>query len=245
MSQWLFDLGNTRLKFAPLADGRAGPAQVWAHQDQQRPLPEPAQLPAGECAWVASVADPVLRDGLIERLGARFARVEVAASRARCGRLRSGYAEPARLGVDRFLALLACAAQPRDCLVVGVGTALTVDLLDRSGQHHGGLIAPSPTSMRQAMHLRARHLPAEGGTPSLFADNTADALQGGVVGAALGLVERSLSQGEARLGRRPALVVHGGGAPPLLAQLGDVDHIPGLVLDGLAQWALLQPAASR
>ena len=245
MSQWLFDLGNTRLKYAPLEGGRAGSVQVWAHQDQQRPLPGPEQLPGGDCAWVSSVADPALRDGLVERLQARFGRVAVASSQASCGRLRSGYAQPERLGVDRFLALLACAAQPRDCLVVGVGTALTVDLLDRDGRHHGGLIAPSPTSMRQAMHLRARHLPAEGGRACAFADNTADALQGGVVAAALGLVERSRHQAAGLLGRMPALVVHGGGAEPLRPALGDADHIPALVLDGLAQWAQLQAPASR
>ena len=41
MSQWLFDLGNTRLKYAPLQQAAAGPVAVWAHQDQQRPLPDP------------------------------------------------------------------------------------------------------------------------------------------------------------------------------------------------------------
>lgn len=245
MSQWLFDLGNTRLKYAALEPGGAGAVEVWAHQDQERPLPEPAQLPQGACAWISSVADPALRDALVARLSGRFAQVEVVASQARCGRLRNGYAEPARLGVDRFLALLACAQQARDCLVVGVGTALTVDLLDREGQHHGGLIAPSPTSMRQAIHLRARHLPAEGGQVSLFADNTLDALQGGAMGAALGLIERSVLQAARQIGRSPVLLVHGGGAEPLLPYLRDVHHVPGLVLDGLAQWALLHGQGNR
>lgn len=59
MSQWLFDLGNTRLKYAPFDGQGVGPVAVWAHQDQQRPLPEPAQLPAGSTAgW------PVWRTGL-------------------------------------------------------------------------------------------------------------------------------------------------------------------------------------
>jgi type III pantothenate kinase len=245
MSQWLFDLGNTRLKYAPSLGGVAGEVAVWAHQDQQRPLPEPAQLPGGDVAWLASVADPVLRDQLRARLGERFARVELATSIAQCGRLRNGYAEPEKLGVDRFLALLACSQWQADCLLVGVGTALTVDLLAADGQHHGGLIAPSPTSMRQAIHAKARHLPVDGGQINDFANNTLDALAGGSLGAALGLIQRSLGQATARLGRVPQLVVHGGGAEQLLPYLFDVRHVPTLVLDGLAAWALHQNPASR
>lgn len=245
MSQWLFDLGNTRLKYAPCDGQGVGPVAVWAHQDQQRPLPEPAQLPAGSTAWLASVADQALRDQLRQRLLQRFERVELASSSARCGRLRNGYAEPERLGVDRFLALLACAQWQRDCLLVGVGTALTVDLLAADGRHHGGVIAPSPTSMRQAIHVKARHLPAEGGQMVDFADNTLDALAAGSLGAALGLVQRSLGLARERLGRLPQLVVHGGGAGQLLPALHDARHVPALVLDGLAAWALHQPAGSR
>ena len=240
MSQWLFDLGNTRLKFAPRQSQGAGPVHVWTHQDQERPLPELSDLPRGSVAWVASVADPQLRDRLVSRLAQCFDRVEVAASQAGCGRLRSGYADPSRLGVDRFLALLASSQAARDCLVVGVGTALTVDLLGADGRHHGGLIAPSPTSMRQAMHLKAAHLPATGGQEVAFADNTLDALAGGSLGAALGLIERCLRKGTALLGVPLDLVVHGGGADPLLPHLPMARHVPGLVLDGLSAWAVQQ-----
>lgn len=245
MSQWLFDLGNTRLKYAPCSATGAGPVQVWAHQDQQRPLPDIDHLPGGEVAWLASVADPSLRDALQQRLQQRFARVHLAASSALCGRLRNGYADPHRLGVDRFLALLACAEQARACLLVGVGTALTVDLLAADGRHRGGLIAASPTSMRQALHQRARHLPADGGQAVDFADNTLDALAGGSLGMALGLVERSLRQGTALLGSEPELVIHGGGALPLLAGLPQARHVPSLVLDGLARWAVHQQDTNR
>lgn len=238
MSQWLFDLGNTRLKYAQCHAGAAAQVQVWAHQGQQRPLPDSGQLPAGEVAWLASVADVRLRDELVNRLRQRFARVELASSSAACGRLRSAYAQPERLGVDRFLALLACAQAARACLLVGVGTALTIDLLAADGQHQGGLIAPSPTLMRQALHARASQLPAEGGRVVDFADNTHDALAGGSLGMALGLVERSLRQGRLQLGTTPELVIHGGGAAPLLPLLGPARHVPSLVLDGLAQWAV-------
>src|SRR3546814_11073540 len=66
---------------------------------------------------------------------------------------------PSRLGVDRFLALLGAHARGVGAtMVVGVGTALTVDWLDADGRHRGGRIAPSPTLMRDALHARAARL---------------------------------------------------------------------------------------
>ena len=99
--------------------------------------------------------------------------------------------------------------------------------------------------MRQAIHAKARHLPAEGGQMVDFADNTLDALASGSLGAALGLVQRSLGQARERLGCLPQLVVHGGGAEQLLPALHDARHVPALVLDGLAVWALHQMAGNR
>src|SRR3546814_20228982 len=69
------------------------------------------------------------------------------------------FRSPSRLGVDRFLALLGAHARGVGAtMVVGVGTALTVDWLDADGRHRGGRIAPSPTLMRDALHARAARL---------------------------------------------------------------------------------------
>lgn len=236
MSDWLFDLGNSRFKFAARHARGAGAMQAWAHGAEAMDAAAVAALPRGDTAYVASVAAPALTAAVLDALRARFGQVRVARSAAACAGVRIAYAQPDRFGVDRFLALLA-AHGAGDVLVVGIGTALTVDLLDRHGQHHGGRIAPSPTTMRQALQQRAAQLPAEGGTYREFADDTADALASGCDGAALALIERSLQQGQALLSRRPRLLLHGGGAPALLPWLDAAEHRPSLVLDGLALWA--------
>jgi type III pantothenate kinase len=120
--------------------------------------------------------------------------------------------------------------------VVGVGTALTIDLLDGAGRHHGGRIAPSPTLMREALYRRAPQLPASGGHAIDFADDTADALASGCDGAALALLVDSRERATQRLGLAPHLLLHGGGAQALLARLPDAVHAPALVLEGLACW---------
>jgi type III pantothenate kinase len=118
-----------------------------------------------------------------------------------------------------------------------VGTALTIDLLDADGLHHGGRIGPSPRIMREALQHVAAQLPAQGGSYLEFAVDTADALVSGCEGAALGLIERSLGQAEQALGRKPALLLHGGGADALAPHLPQALAAPSLVLEGLALWS--------
>ena len=240
MNRWLFDLGNSRLKCARLhADGSLGEVSALAHGEQGFSEALDALLPVrAASACLASVASPLLTASVVDILTTRFQRISLARSVAQLAGVRIAYAQPARLGVDRFLALLAARARhPGGALVVGVGTAMTLDLLDQDGLHRGGRIGPSPSLMRRALHEAAAHLPAEGGRYREFADDTNDALASGCEGAALGLVERSLQQAAALRGKTPQLLLHGGGAEALLPHFPEALHVPSLVLEGLALWS--------
>ena len=239
MKTWLFDLGNTRLKCAPLhADGSIGETLAIAHDDGTDWLDV---LPSGAVACIASVASDGRRAALFDALCTRFIRLHRVRSERALGPLRIAYEDPAHLGVDRFLAMLGqCGEGP--ALVVGVGTALTIDLLDAEGHHHGGRIAPSPRLMREALHARAAQLPVEGGRYVEFADDTDHALASGCEGAALALIERSLHAAESTLGVSPALCLHGGGGEALRDRLPAHRWLPDAVLRGLARWHALRIA---
>ncbi len=240
MTDWLFDLGNTRLKCAPLrADGSVGRVVALAHESDDFLHELHAALPVdGVSASLASVASPALTLRVVDMLSARFHLVSLARSVSHLAGVRIAYADPARLGVDRFLALLAAHARaPKAWLVIGVGTALTVDLIGANGHHHGGRIGPSPALMRRALHVAAAHLPEHGGVYREFAADTSDALASGCEGAALGLVDRSLRQGADLLGQVPGLLLHGGGADALSPDFPGAIHAPSLVLEGLALWS--------
>lgn len=240
MSRWLFDLGNSRLKCAPLhEDGSLGEILALSHEqigfadELERLLPERA-----ESACLASVASPTLTAVVTDVLTRRFRCISIARSSARLAGVRIAYAAPARLGVDRFLALLAAHGRGTGpWLIAGVGTALTVDLLDREGLHRGGRIGPSPRIMREALHSAAAQLPPDGGEYREFAFDTADALASGCEGAALGLIDRSLAQAARTLGEVPTLLLHGGGADMLAPHFPDALRAPALVLEGLALWS--------
>jgi type III pantothenate kinase len=231
MSDWLFDLGNTRIKCAPLESG--GCVGAMRHIDYAALQDDP--LPSGGRAWVASVAGGARRAAFEAAAAGHFDDVRDVRSERAIGGLRIAYAAPERLGVDRFLALLAAhVAGGGPWLVVGVGTALTIDLLRADGVHLGGRIAPSPTLMREALHARASQLPLSGGRAVAFADDTCDALASGCEGAAMALVEQSRELAIPRVGRAPGILLHGGGADVLATALPDASWRPALVLEGLA-----------
>lgn len=246
MSAWLFDLGNTRLKCAPLRpDGGIGDAIALPHRQEDIAAAMAQRLPQRiDVAYLASVANPDLRVAVLDALTARCGRVSVARTQHRFGDVRIAYADPGKLGVDRFLALLGIHARHRGpSLVCGVGTALTVDLIDGDGRHLGGRIAPSPTLMREALHARAPQLPEQGGTFAEFAADTEDALASGCEGAGAALIEQSLQAARGKLGIEPALFLHGGGSEDLARHLRSATQVPTLVLEGLAQWARVETAA--
>ena len=71
MSTWVFDLGNTRLKYAEVgADGLPGEPRAIAHDAAGDWL---RALPRGEVACVASVASEERRVALLDALSTRFA----------------------------------------------------------------------------------------------------------------------------------------------------------------------------
>lgn len=240
MSTWLFDLGNSRLKCAPLgSDGLPGEVVAIDHREGDLAAQLARLLPPRfEAACVASVASDALRVALLDALVDRCRRISIARTERAFAGIRIAYAQPQRLGVDRFLALVAAHSRGAGAaVVVGIGTAMTLDLVDAAGRHRGGRIAPSPTLMREALHARAAQLPAAGGDYRVFATDTADALASGCNGAALALIERTVDAAREELGTTPRLLLHGGGSGALLGRLQNATHVPALVLEGLARWA--------
>src|SRR5690606_28503209 len=115
--------------------------------------------------------------------------------------IRNAYAEPERLGVDRFLGMAALhAAAPRAQILVSCGTALTLDALTAEGQHLGGLIAPSPALMRRSLGTATARVGEHAGAQVEIADNTADAAWSGCLLSSVALIERFHHQVAQRIG---------------------------------------------
>lgn len=244
----LIDIGNTRIKWAQLSDGRLGQSRAahyagWRTRDFVRLL---GAGPKFDRIIVSSVGSTKINEAL--SVAARRARApspELVATRRRACGVTVAYLEPWRLGVDRFLAMIAAHARfARPVCIVGVGTAMTIDLLDGNGRHRGGAIIPAPQLMVSSLlkgtnGIRERALGgADGRGPALFGRSTRAAVQQGARFATAATVERAAREARALLGRPPRVVLTGGGALDL-QPLVDVPSVllPDLVLQGLAVWA--------
>lgn len=244
----LLDLGNSRLKWA-LATQYPGPwlahgAQVWGADLSTQLQLAWAQYPPPHTVVAASVVDTTRESLVAAAVTDRFGQVPrwVRTPASACG-VRNAYAEPQRLGVDRFLAMLAAhAAGYAPCVLAGAGTALTLDALAADGQHLGGLIAPGAQLMQRSLggatvHARADHA----GTIVDVARNTADAVTSGCWHAVAALVERFVQRMTPALGGAPTLVLGGGDAAQLLPLLAlPAQVMADGVLHGLAHWAVTE-----
>jgi type III pantothenate kinase len=247
MALLLIDAGNTRIKWARCVDGRlkrsrAAAHGTWAAADFARRL-FGARPP--DRVLVASVAGVRVRSALTQ--GARRAGVPVEFVRVprRGGGVTVGYLEPWRLGVDRYAALVGAHAlfAGVPLLVTGVGTALTLDLLNGRGRHFGGAIIPSPELMVETLLKRTQGIRrrAQGGARRAlgpFGRSTRAAITEGARFAAAAAIDRVAGEGAVHVGRRPLVVLTGGGAAqvrPLLES--PCVTVPDLVLSGLAALA--------
>jgi len=242
----LFDVGNTRLKWGLLEKGhirRTGSVtHLKIHDSGFASLT--TRLPRRVDQVVASnVAGASFATRLSAVIGIHcgcdihFVRCE----RKAFGLINS-YKQPRQMGVDRWVAMIGAKSEFRGGLcIVDVGTAVTIDAIDKNGRHLGGQIIPGLALMGNALRSEAsdisavkRTLRVAGPGMSVFANNTDGALQSGAVNAICGAIDRAAKVLRSE-GYRARIVLTGGDASRILKQLGDkVLHRPNLVLQGLA-----------
>lgn len=243
------DVGNTRLKWAlHSAPRRDAPvlAQGAEFLENIDKLAEGdwANLPAPNRMLGCVVAG----DAIKRRVEAQMELWDVSAnwvvaSSFEAG-VTNGYDHPARLGADRWVAMIGAwhrglaqgAARPM--VVVMVGTAVTVDALDASGRFLGGLILPGHGIMLRALESGTAGLRVPTGNVCPFPTNTSDALTSGGTYAIAGAVERMVQHLRQHTGTDPRCMMTGGAgwkmAPSMSLQFELVDN---LVFDGLLEMA--------
>jgi type III pantothenate kinase len=248
----LLDAGNSRLKWAWARGARieAGGAVAYVPQRQfvarlRRLL---RQAVGVSSILVCSVAgDRVEQRIRHEARAARRAAPRFVRSTRRAGGVINAYAEPWRLGVDRWVALIGARQRfPHQALcIVSVGTAMTLDLLDADGRHLGGAIVPGPELMVRSLLTRTAGIRrrAHGGPVagrSVFARDTRAAIEAGARHACAGIIGRALAEGGRRLGHPPVLLICGGGAAALQPLLARARRRADLVMRGLVVLAASQ-----
>lgn len=149
----------------------------------------------------------------------------------------TAYDNPAKLGVDRWLAALAGWMQHRQAVcVVDAGTAMTVDVVSNSGEHLGGMIAPGMALMQQALTKGTANLESDKLVHvAEFATNTNDAIALGCESAARGLLHITQARLKRVLNSDDCHWVFTGGGAAALCEHVDWPHAIDneLVLKGI------------
>lgn len=153
----------------------------------------------------------------------------------------NGYTDHTNLGMDRWLAVAAAYAKcRRACVVIDLGTAVTVDFVRADGQHLGGYIAPGSKLLRTGLKRHTRLIRYD---DSLLGDlllpspgsNTAEAVEFGCDLMLAGFVREQYRIARQLLGDEMAVILTGGDAERMAEALpGECQVINDLVFDGLA-----------
>ena len=247
------DIGNTRLKWAlydaprPGAALQAQGAEFLENIDKLADGPWSAIACPDRMLGCAVAADAIKRrvQEQMEELWDIPAQW-VVASAAEAG-LVNGYDHPARLGADRWVAMvgarhhLLAQGAPRPLVVVMVGTAVTVEAVDAVGRFLGGFIVLGYVLMLRAMELVTAGLHVPSGEVCEFPTNTSDALTSGGTYAIAGAIERMVQHVRRHCGAEPACYMTGGAgwkmAPSMSVAFELVDS---LIFDGLLEIARLR-----
>ncbi len=189
--------------------------------------------------WIASVASAAAEAELALLLQERWGIAPwFARTQSRTGSLTNSYADPGRMGVDRWLAMLGARERERGRLcVIDAGSALTIDIVSAAGQHEGGYIIPGAVLMERALLLDTDRVRFDEEVRYDLAPgtSTAEAVRHGIALAQAGAVTLALEQA----GREPMALLFCGGAGEALMQLVNRggQWLPDLVFEGLEAMA--------
>ena len=250
------DVGNTRLKWAQYDSPAAG-AKVLRHGavflENIDKLAEGdwSELPAPTRILGCIVAGDAIKRRVAEQMELWDVLPQwVVSSPAEAG-LVNGYDHPARLGADRWVAMigahhrLLARGLRRPCVVVMVGTAVTVEAIDANGRFLGGIILPGHGIMLRALESGTAGLHVPTGDVRDFPTNTSDALTSGGTFAIAGAVQRMVENVTQHCGEAPECIMTGGAGWKMEPSMSvRYELVDSLIFDGLLELAARRYASS-
>jgi type III pantothenate kinase len=229
------DAGNTRIKWRVIEGANVLARGAVLHTEEWQRQVEIALDSAPARVRVANVAGPDVRQAVVTLAKIRWGvDAELASTDQGVGIVTHRYEQPEKLGVDRWLTLLAARkAHQGVSIIVDAGSAVTLDVVDQCGQHLGGFIVPGLEMQRQALLGATSDVQIQDSkyslTVALGRDTSRAVINGGVamVVGMIGLVCEQYVNAR--------LWVSGGDGGALLPFLPSQAEFNGdLVMDGLA-----------
>lgn len=243
------DVGNTRLKWAHYAAPVVG-SPVLAHgavfleNIDKLADEEWCKLPTPSHILGCIVAGDAVKRRVEEQMEHWDVLPRWVVSSAQEAGVTNGYDHPARLGADRWVAMIGARHRllgrgiRKPCVVVMVGTAVTVEAIDASGKFLGGIILPGHGIMLRALESGTAGLHVPTGEVKDFPTNTSDALTSGGTFAIAGAVQRMVENTARHCGETPECIMTGGAGWKMAPSMSvKVELVESLIFDGLLEIA--------
>lgn len=154
----------------------------------------------------------------------------------------NSYSEVSQMGVDRWLAAIAAAnlCHNENCVVVDLGSAITIELVGFNGSHEGGYIIPGLNMMLRSLFANTAQvkIPQFSQNQDLRpGTNTMSCVGSGILNAVVGIVNRSIAQLESiNPGKATRIILTGGDAGFIEGSIRMAEKEEGLIFEGLYLW---------
>ncbi|VAW82032.1 Pantothenate kinase type III, CoaX-like [hydrothermal vent metagenome] len=244
--QLLLDIGNSAIKYC-LYDGKQllkVTRELYTEKSLDELLAKLNFNPEVTVAWISSVAsDPVLFKVKQHLSSVCLCEIHEVSSQIEQNGIHNAYSDASQLGVDRWMALQATKSLGLSAaIIVSCGTAITVDLLNKQGQHQGGFISAGLGLQLQS--LRSTALPKiEQMNIDVISNgfnlacDTENAVISGTLYSIVSWIDRVVVESCNKNNNNIPRVITGGDASLLLPYLSEQTrwrHEPTLVLQGIA-----------
>jgi len=262
----LFDVGNTRLKWAAIeSTQQPGDRQkkLWAYSGSisSKSLASPEHkaeladyiaktLPKPDAIGFSCVAGDLAMENL-QSLFPQWSEIswQQLTGNSDYSGLRTLYQDPSKLGADRWAAVIgARALSNTNTLIINTGTATTIDLLGANGVHYGGWILPGLELMQKSLAGNTAQLPlaVRDETHHDFGLSTNSAIIGGCDAAQIGAIQYAIQLAKEMNHPVEKVWVDGGNAKIVTSAIlkaqktnsPTIEATEGLVLRGIWAWLL-------
>lgn len=144
---------------------------------------------------------------------------------------------PAQLGADLAVgAVGAIESYTMPCIVIDMGTATTISVLDKNGKFLGGTICAGVGLTMGALVSNTSQLPSVAleTPPSVIGKNTVDSMKSGIVLGTAAMIDGMIDRIEDELGESATVVATGGLSPEIINNCRrEIIYNENLLLDGL------------
>ena len=229
----LIDIGNSFIKYSFAHSETPGVTTPVCYLDN---ITELHELPANiKQVRLSAVGQTDKFDQLLQMFSEQ--NVLLAQTRKQAFGIEFAYTDMSKLGVDRWLAMIAARQSYTGNLVVlSLGTAATCDLISVDGLHLGGWIAPGYRTLRQALLANTTQVFSDGHQPTelKLGQNTSNCVDYGCLAMLEGFLLKA-QQLLAKQGGENTIIITGGDRHLLAGLKNSQTHWEeNLVLKGLS-----------